>query len=172
MSLQGTPSYSPVEEVEEHNTFKQFYYNTVSDEEDTTNCVPYYLAKKSICKRPRSSLSNIDEFFPEEPPKKKKAKNSSNVGRMNKEGGTSYISTNTDDGVNATHLIKIDVFDVKKLCKIPPVQHWKHADVRVKYYCKELNNKNYESVKKIVYQITKEISESEDSKVYSFKNNN
>lgn len=147
MSLQGTPSYSPVEEVEEHNTFKQFYYNTVSDEEDTTNCVPYYLAKKSICKRPRSSLSNIDEFFPEEPPKKKKAKNSSNVGRMNKEGGTSYISTNTDDGVNATHLIKIDVFDVKKLCKIPPVQHWKHADVRVKYYCKELNNKNYECEK-------------------------
>lgn len=82
--------------------------------------------------------------------------------------GMSYISTNTDDGSTATHLIKIEIYDLKKLANVPPSDHWKHAEVRVKYYNQAKTN-HHQRTRQLIYNITKEISSSSDCKKYTFK---
>lgn len=145
----------------EENTYKQYYFST-SDDEPTS---PYPI---KIRERSKSSDS-LNEFF-QEPPKIKKTKlHSSSVGRATNDG-TSYLTTNEDDGSNATHLIKIEIFELKKLVDIPPEEHWKYADVRVKYYNKK-NSKNshHQITRKLVHSITKEISSAPNLKKYHFK---
>lgn len=136
----------------EENTFKQYYY-PLSDEE-----LSQY----------KKNEESIDDFFEE--PKKKKTKHSSTVGRSGKDC-ISYISTNKDDGSSATHLIKIDIYDMRKLENIPTSEHWKHADVRLKYYTKPHNDKYHKAIRGLIYSITKEVSTTPECKKYSFKHN-
>ncbi|GBP12437.1 hypothetical protein EVAR_75848_1 [Eumeta japonica] len=78
------------------NTFKAYYYSALSDEEDTMD-----LNKIGTHKR---TSKNINEFF-ESTHKKRKVKTSSTVGQA-VNGGISYLSTNEDDFITASHLIK------------------------------------------------------------------
>lgn len=142
----------------EENTYKQYYFPT-SDDEDTS---PYPI------KRDRPNNESLDEFF-EEPPKKKKPKiQSSTVGRATKDG-MAYISTNEDDGSTATHLIKIEIYEMKKLTNVPQSDHWKHADVRVKYYVNN-KSKHHQRTRQLIYNISKDITKVPDCKKYTFKN--
>lgn len=118
-------------------------------------------------KRKLNAVSNIDIFF-EQPKAKRKKTESSTVGQSCKGGGVSYLSTNNEDGNNSTHLMKIEIYDLKKLAKVPINERWKHADVRVKYYVQEKDNKHYRQAKDVIYSITKEIAESGDCKKYHF----
>lgn len=148
--------------VDEDNTYKAYYYPTHSDEEDSAKD----LSRQKRSKR-SSSSNSFEELF-EVPAKKNRTKCSSTVSRANKDGGVSYISTNFDDAPDATHLIKLEIYDLKKLRKIPAAQHWKHASERVKYYCKGLQNKHLEKTKEVIVTIAREISTSQDCRKYCF----
>lgn len=153
----------------EENTFKQYYYTPLSPDEESNDKVIIVEKESPKFKRKREqNKESLDEFFEFSKNKKKKLCSSS-VSRAHPDGGTAYISTNTDDGSKATHLIKIEIYDVKKLSKIPPTLHWKHASVRMKYYTDEAN-KNFKCIKNIVYNATKEISESDFCKKFHFNN--
>lgn len=69
------------------------------------------------------------------------------------------MSTNAEDGSNATHLVKIEIYDLKKLSSIPASQHRHHATLKVRYYSKGANNKNVTKVKNVILSIAEEISE-------------
>lgn len=142
--------------IDEENTYKGYYY-PVMDEESRQP------------RRKRSSCTDSEELF-EPSVKKIKNKICSTVGRANKEGGVSYISTNVDDDREVSHLIKVEIFDLKKLAKIPPSLHWKHANWRVKYYSKRLQSKHLEQAKELIQSIAKEISSSQDCCKYSYNN--
>ncbi|GBP28285.1 hypothetical protein EVAR_11744_1 [Eumeta japonica] len=145
------------------NTFKAYYYSALSDEEDTMD-----LNKIGTHKR---TSKNINEFF-ESTHKKRKVKTSSTVGQA-VNGGISYLSTNEDDFITASHLIKIEVYELQKLKKIPATEHWKHADVRVKYYTRNgENDSHFINTKDVIYNITKEIAEKSECKKYFFSNEN
>lgn len=146
----------------EENTYKQYYF-PLSDDEN--NDSPY---GSTVVKRPQETTESLDEFFEPEPKKKKPKVRSSTVGRATKDG-MSYIATNEDDGLNATHLIKIEITDLKKVKNVDPTEHWKHADVRVKYFINKKQQPNQQRVRRIIYDITKEISASSDCKKYTFK---
>ncbi|KAI5651496.1 hypothetical protein NE865_00740 [Phthorimaea operculella] len=121
-----------VENYEEENTYKQYYFPT-SDDEDS----PYPLK--------RQNTETLDEFFNDvQVPKKKKNIRATTVGRATKEGMT-YISSNEDDGAKATHLIKIEVIDLKKVANISTADYWKHVDVRVKYYVQPKQTSKFDS---------------------------
>ncbi|RVE41968.1 hypothetical protein evm_013377 [Chilo suppressalis] len=149
---------------DEPNTFKHYYF-PLSESEGS--CETSILKNKTL-KRTASNAS-INEFFDEAKPKKTQKKTSSTVGRAQKCGNTAYISTNMDDAAGSTHLIKIEVYDLRKLAKIPNSEHWKHADVCVKYYSKD-SDKNYNQNKELIYSITKDIANIKDCKKYFFKN--
>lgn len=136
------------------------YYNLSDDEEEVLN----------ITENKNKKTNRLDDFFLQEPDrKKKKTKLSSSVGRAGKEGSISYISTDKDDGMDADILVKMELYSLKKLKEIPVAQHWKNADIRVKYYMKNDSNIDVQ-IKDIVYNITKGISEEDSVKRYSFKN--
>lgn len=107
-------------------------------------------------------------FFEKSAPKKKKG--SSTVSKAHRDGNI-FITSNDDDTKNNTHIIKIEIFDVKKIANVLPQEQWKHSDYRVKYYTKT-TNLNYEATKKIIFNVTKEISDRDTSKKYSFKKDN
>lgn len=109
----------------------------------------------------------MDQLFEKAAPKTKKL-SSSTVSRARPEGNI-IISTNTDDSKNATHLIKIEIYDLEKLRDVPLEQHWKHADYRLKYYTMS-NTSPYDATKQILMNITKEIAGKPSSKKYCFKN--
>lgn len=139
--------------VFQENTYKHYYYPQSDDDE-----LPSLQKKESI-----------EEFF--EPPKKKqRTMRSSTVGRCFGRDSTSYVSTNTDDGASATHLIKIEVYDLKKIENIDQSDHWKHADVRVKYYTKSTNDDHHKKTHQLIYNITKGISNSPNCRKYSYNN--
>lgn len=142
----------------EENTYKQYYYPLSEDDDITT---PMQYATK------RPATDSIDKFF-EGSKKKKVIKRSSIVGRAIKDG-IAYLSTNADDGGTATYLIKMEIYDLKKLVNIDPQQHWKHADVRVKYYC-DKTNAHHDHTQSLIYEITKEISESSNCKKFCMNN--
>lgn len=144
------------------NTFKSYYYP--SDVEDDSFI---HKNEHSNNSRKRTNSNEIDVFFEEA--NKKKRKTSSTVARAYNDG-VSYISTNQDDLNHASHLIKIEVYNLKKLAKIPTNHHWKHADVRLKYYTKANENQNFERTKNAIFHITKEISEANECKKYFIKN--
>lgn len=163
----------------EENTYKQYYF-PLSDDEDQQ--LPSNAAKRTSTEdeesiddqkqspsygTKRTADNSIDEFFVES--KKKKFMRSSTVGRTCN-NTMSYISTNVDDGLNASHLIKIEVFDEKKLANVPKADHWKHADVRIKYYAKP-TDALHKKTRGLIYQLTRDISNSTECKKFSFKNN-
>lgn len=149
-----------VENCDEENTYKQYYFPS-SDDDDS----PYPLNK-------RQNTESLDEFFDEvQAPKKKKKIRATTVGRATKEGMT-YISSNEDDGARATHLIKIEIIDLKKVANISTTDYWKHADVRVKYYVQPKQaSTHHQQVRQLIYKMTKELSQSPKSNKYTFRDN-
>lgn len=149
-------------DINEENTFKNYYFNNLSDDSTNDNLV---IREKSKLKR-KNSDESLDNFF--EIPKSKKKKLSSTVSRALGEG-TACITTNENDEENATHLIKIEVYSIQKLKKIPQQLHWKHADMRIKYYTKNSSD-IFNGSQNLIYHITKEISSNENTKKYYFSN--
>ncbi|KAJ2949727.1 hypothetical protein O0L34_g15659 [Tuta absoluta] len=148
------------------NTFKNYYFAASSDDE-TENAFTIVESDQKSPKRAGSD-NGIDQFFDTPKIKKQKKVQSSTVG-MARNGGVSYISSNTNDAANATHLVKVEVYDLKKLAKVSSNNHWKHADVRAKYYTKVTDNV-YDRSKELIYDITKNVSQSQDCKKYFFDN--
>lgn len=143
------------------NTFKNFYYeDNVDEPSDQEEGTLAFKVKKAIAKRPHS----IDEFF-EKPKKKKLTKKSSSVGRSTS-GGISYITSNKDDSADASHLIKIEVYDVNKIKNVAQTEQWKHADVRVKLFTESEADRNLQSVRDIIYNITKQLATQEECKKF------
>lgn len=139
-------------------TFKNYYFPTADlSDDDETQDPPALKVKQNIAKR------NIDCFF-EKPKKKRVRLQSSNIAQANGEG-TSYISSNNDDGSSASHLIKIEVYEMKKLKDVQPIDYWKYADVRVKYYASE-DDKHYRNVRDLIYNITKQVATKTDCTKY------
>lgn len=135
-------------------SFKNYYFTSLSEDDDIADCN----VARSLRKR------NIDSFF--EKPKKRKPKvKSSHVSRASG-NGVSYVSTNIDDGSTATHLIKIEVYDMKRLKNVPPMEHWKHADVRVKYYVATEDDKHYQNAGELIYNITKDVASNAECSKY------
>lgn len=144
------------------NTFKSYYFAASSDEETDDRLI---ITKPKSLKRAASNNS-INKFFDEPKTKKPKKGQSSTVGQT-REGGMAYISTNTNDAATATHLIKLQVYDLKKLAKVPVNKHWKNADVYVKHYTKTADSV-YNHAMDLIYNITKEVAESPDCRKYFF----
>ncbi|GBP22440.1 NPC intracellular cholesterol transporter 1 [Eumeta japonica] len=136
--------------VNNENTFKAYYYSALSDEEDTMD-------PNKIGTHKRTSKS-INEFF-ESTHKKGKAKTSSTVGQA-VNGGISYLSTNGDDFITASHLIKIEVYELQKLKKIPPTELWKHADIQ--HLARQVFPENSKFVQDAYKDATYSVSESFD----------
>lgn len=134
-------------------TFKNYYF-PLSDDEDVMN-----KKKQSIKKR-----RNIEVFF-EKPKKKRTSIISSCVGQAS-ENGMSYISANDGDSCSATHLMKVEIYDMKNLKDVSPQDYWKYAETRVKYYVKSEDDKQYLSACDLVYNITKQIAGVKDCKKY------
>lgn len=112
--------------------------------------------------------TNLDSFFNFSKNKKKKLSQCSSVSRSEPNGSVAYLSAPSDT-LTSTHLIKIEVYDLKEIEKIPQSQHWKHAKTRVKYYTSQ-NNDIYDKISKTIYNITKEISVKESCKKLIFNN--
>lgn len=144
----------------------QFSTNDSLDEYTLKNY--YYPSDEAVnikTKRGFKRTGNDIETFFEKTNKKKTKSVSSCIGRRNG-AGISYISTNQDDGSKATHLIKIEVFQMKKLKDVLPADYWKHCDLRVKYYAQSENDKNYNNTSDIIYSITKQIAEQPECKKF------
>jgi hypothetical protein len=145
------------------NTFKNFYYpenhDDSTDEEGTVGLkVKQALAKK----RP---ANNIDSFF-ERPKKKTKAKvKSSNVSKTTSDGVT-YLSSGQEDAGYASHLIKIELYDMEKIRNMAPADHWKHCDIRLKYYSCTDDDSNIQSVRDVIFNITKQLASKENCVKY------
>ncbi|CAH0703037.1 unnamed protein product [Spodoptera exigua] len=149
------------------NTYKQYYYSPLSPqhEEESDDIVVNNTGDDG-----KRKSQPIDTFFEVAPKIKRRKLLSSTVARAVKDS-VSYISTNSDDGGQAMHLIKIEMYDMKKLSKIPTSDHWKHATTRIKYYVKNYKDSIYDNTNGLVYNITKTIAESEKVKKYFFNNN-
>lgn len=147
------------------NTFKSYYFAASSDEEADDRLIT---TKSSKSLKRSDSNSCINKFFDEPKTKKPNKGQSSTVGQT-RDGGMAYISTNTNDAGTATHLIKLQVYDLKKLAKVPANKHWKYADVHVKYYTKT-TDRIYEHSKELIYNITKDVAESQECRKYFFNN--
>lgn len=142
---------------------------------DVEKCFKPYNYYKSLSEDDETSISTIkhkrtldDLFVQESEPKRKKVILPSTVARSIKEGTINYISSNKNDGEESDLMIKIEVYNLKKIKEIPTSQQWKNADIRIKYYTKNNSDTNNQ-IKSIVYNITKEISETDSVKHYSFK---
>lgn len=62
--------------------------------------------------------ANLDIFFNFSQNKKKKLPQCSSVSRSEPNGSVAYLSA-TSDMLTSTHLVKIDVYDLKQIEKIP-----------------------------------------------------
>lgn len=141
------------------NTFKNYYYpeehDVPSDEDEHT--LAFKIKKAIANKRPSNSIHG---FF-EKRKKKKVAKHSSSVSQATDEG-VAFIKSNNDDGAYALQLIKIEVYDWAKIKGLAPTEHWKFADVRLKYYVHSENDDNLEKTKDVIYNITKQLAAKSD----------
>lgn len=146
------------------NTYKDFYYATppTPETEEDLEIVSTPLKRKQ-----KTDVKPIDELFNIKSKSKKRKIVSSSVSRA-QDGGTAFISSNLDDASDATHFIKIEVFDMKKIEKVSPNDKWKHSEMRVKLYTKN-NSCNYENIQKLIYNISKEIA-NDNCKKYHFQN--
>lgn len=150
------------------NTFKNFYYpepehdDSGSDEEGTLG----FKVKQAIAKkRPANS---IESFFEKPQKKVKPVKRSSSVSQSS-HTGVAYLSSGKDDAAYASHLIKIEIYDLEKVRNIAPEEHWKHADVRLKSYISTEQDPQLETVRDVIYNMTKDIA-SKDTCVKYFIN--
>lgn len=115
----------------------------------------------NLRRRRRIWTSEIDDLFEAiSKPTTRRRKQSSTLERRTKEGKKHYISTKADDGSSATHLIKIEIYDLKKLSQVPVSQRWKYATVKAKYYSKGVRNKHLKLAKKMLVNMADEISKS------------
>ncbi|XP_069364378.1 uncharacterized protein [Maniola hyperantus] len=155
---------------QEEFTYKHYYYPlNVPDDQDASDST--LNNKKTASKRSKpTEQNNIDVFF-EKPKKKRRTTISSSVAQAT-DGGLSYISSNDGDGVSASHLIKIDIYDMKNLEGVLPIDYWKYADLRLKYYVKSDADKFYHSTRDIIYNITKQIAGRHDCKKYFIDRDN
>lgn len=150
------------------NTFKNFYYpepehpDSESDEEGTLA----FKVKQAIAKKRPSN--SIDAFFEKPPKKVKPVKRSSNVSQGT-HAGVSYLSSGKDDGAYASHLIKIEIYDLEKVRNIAPENHWKHADIRLKSYVTTDQDPHLETVRDVIYSMTKDIAEKDTCVKYFIK---
>lgn len=145
------------------NTFKNYYYpenqEVSSDEEGTVGLkIKQAIAKK----RPHNS---IEGFFERPKKKTKSTKRSSNVSQSATDG-VAYLSSGQDDGAYASHLIKIEVYDLEKIRNIAPADHWKHCDVRLKYYTFNEDDSHLKSARDVIFNITKQLASKENCVKY------
>lgn len=149
--------------MDEEYTFKNYYFPPTSpslDDDET---------KESRKRQLVIDEPSIEAFFEgNKKIKKQKKFMSSHVARVDKNGSVSYLSSGADDGTSATHLIKMEIYDLKKLANIPTNEHWKNADVRVKYYAKSAKNQHFQKTKALIFNVTEEIFGSKDCKKYTF----
>ncbi|KAI5633714.1 hypothetical protein NE865_01681 [Phthorimaea operculella] len=145
-------------------TLKHYYYPIdVSDEETSANKIA---PKRKNKDKDSASTNSIDSFFENPKKKKKQSTFSSSVGQTTNDG-MAYITTNEDDSSHATHFIKIEIYDIAKIPKdTPPTEHWKYANVRVKYCVHSEDDKNYQQTREIIYNITKQIATKSDCKKF------
>lgn len=135
---------------------KNYYYGHLTDDEIQD--------PKPLKIQTQKRANNIDGFF--DKPRKKQATEYSCTVAHSTNGGTNYISSRVDDVSKTTHLVKIDVYDMKKLRGVPNDQHWKFADTRIKYYTQSEEDDHYSNTKEIIYKITKHIAAKNDCKKY------
>jgi hypothetical protein len=136
---------------------KSYYYGNSTDDEIQGPPKPLKI-------RTQKRVNNIDLFF--DKPKKKQATEYSSTVAQSTNGGTNYISSRADDVTKITHLVKIDIYDIKKLRGVPSDQHWKNADTRIKFYTQTEDDEHYLNTKELVYNITKHIATKNECKKY------
>lgn len=136
---------------------KHYYYGHLNDDE-------VQLDPKPLKIQTQKRANNIDVFF--DKPRKKQATEYSSTVAHSANGGTNYISSRVEDVSKSTHLIKIDVYDMKKLRGVPNDQHWKFADTRIKYYTQTEDDDHYSNTKELIYKITKHIAAKNDCKKF------
>ncbi|XP_061708742.1 uncharacterized protein LOC133533729 [Cydia pomonella] len=137
------------------NTFKNYYFNEHEDEASDEEGTLAFKVKQAIAKKRPSN--NIDVFFEKSKKKPKVYKKSSTVAKMT-EDGVAYLTSGQDDGAYASHLIKIEVYDMEKIKNVSPLEHWKHCDLRVRYYTVGEGDTHEQSARDVIYNITKELS--------------
>lgn len=136
---------------------KSYYYDHLMTDDEAQDPKPLKI-------QTQKRANNIDVFF--DKPRKKQATEYSSTVAHSTNGGTNYISSRVNDVSKSTHLIKIDVYDMKKLCGVPNDQHWKFADTRIKYYTQTEDDSHYSNTKELIYKITKQIAAKNDCKKY------
>lgn len=139
-------------------TMKNYYFPNSSDEETLPITKP--LKVRSL-----KRANDIDTFF--EKSKKKQNTGLTSSVAQSTSSSTNYISVGVDEISKATHLVKIDVFDLKKIREVPSEQHWKFADIRVKYYTQTEDDDHYLNARELIFNITKDIAEKPNCKKYS-----
>lgn len=117
--------------------------------------------KQNSEKRPKT----IEKFF-DNMKKRRALSRSSTVARATGDG-YSYVAANNE---HASHLIKIEIYDMKKIKDVLPVDQWKHADVRVRYYSPSEEDNTYLNINEVLYNITKQIAASGECKKYFIEN--
>lgn len=145
-------------------TFKGYYFGDSFDAAEPESSMPLK-TKKNFTKR----RNNLDVFFERPKQKKKIAKQSSYVGQASGDG-ISYIASNDDDGLNADYFVKIEIYDMKKIRDIAPINYWKHADLRLKYYVSSEDDKYYQTTRDLLYNITKHLAEKDGCSKYYVEN--
>lgn len=113
-------------------------------------------------------MNNSIESFFEKPKKKKKSSSFSSCIGQSTSDGVAYISSNEIS--NATHFIKIEIYEIDKIKDVPPKEYWKYANVRVKYCAPSEEDKNYQNTRDVIYNITKQIANQSDCKKYYIEN--
>ncbi|XP_047990713.1 uncharacterized protein LOC125229816 [Leguminivora glycinivorella] len=116
------------------NTFKNYYYPENKDESSDEEGTAGFKVKQILAKK--RSGNDIDSFF-ERPKKQSKILKRSSIVSKSSEDGVANLSSGQDDGAYASHFIKIEIYDAQKIKKIPPMEQWKHADIRLKYFALE-----------------------------------
>lgn len=139
-------------------TFKQ-YYSNLSEDEDTS-------LKSLKAKKQKRAGNDISAFF-EKPKKQKKSISSSCVSQLTPEG-TSYITTNSDDGAKASHLIKLELYDMNKLRGVAPTDYWKNAQIRVKYFTHSEGDELFQNSLDVIYNMTKQVADAAQCKKFFY----
>lgn len=148
-------------------TLKHYYYPiNLSDDDEKTEDTVTLKNKKNGVKRPNN---NIESFF-EKPKKKKKASSFTSCIGQTTADGIAYISSNDEGSSNATHFIKIEIYETEKIKDVSPNEYWKYANVRVKYFAPSEEDKNYQHTRDVIYNITKQIATKSDCRKFFIEN--
>lgn len=143
------------------NTIKNFYFPDHASSDDDEGTLAFKVKKAISRKR---TANSIDAFF-EKPSKKPKLRKCSNVAQS-AEDGVAYLSSGKEDAAYASHLIKIEIYEMEKIKFIAPTEQWKHAAVRLKYYSVSEEDENLQSARDVIYNITKQLASKDTSVKY------